>query len=91
MSQQVRSPVGPAPELPVVCRKLRAKATYDVGGDGPLWKLGDSTTAAYWCLSTMEPFGPDDHICHPHDCGAGRACYQRPDDAPDPGPAPRIA
>jgi hypothetical protein len=40
------------------------------------WTDGDSTTAVYWCLGTMETAGPDDAICHPTTCRAGRACFK---------------
>ncbi len=62
--------------LPRVCRLLRTKTAYGVGSAGALWKLGESTTAVYWCLATMEAFGPDDAFCHPHHCGQGRACFE---------------
>jgi hypothetical protein len=74
----------PAPKLPAVCRLLRTKTAYRVGERGALWKLGDSETASYWCLATMEAFGPDDSFCHPHQCGRGRACFEpRPEDEED--------
>lgn len=74
----------PPPSLPLVCRRLRTKTAFGVAASEALWKLGDSTTAAYWCLSTMEPFGPDGSFCHPHRCGEERSCYQRSDeDVPD--------
>jgi hypothetical protein len=73
----------PRPEppraLPKVCRLLRTKTAFAVGAAGALWKLGESSTAVYWCLGTMESFGPDDGYCHPHQCGRGRACFE-----PDP-------
>ncbi len=62
--------------LPAVCRLLRTKTAYGADEAGALWKLGDSTTATYWCLATMEPFGVDDRYCHPHTCTRGRACYE---------------
>jgi hypothetical protein len=40
------------------------------------WSSGDSTTAVYWCLSTMGSVGPDDGFAHPHDCCANRACFK---------------
>jgi len=63
-------------ERPAVCRLLRTKTAYGVGERGALWKLGDSTTAVYWCLATMEAFGADDGFCHPHHCVRGRACFE---------------
>jgi hypothetical protein len=58
-----------------ICRLLRTKTAFASGEEGGLWQLGASTTAAYWCLATMEPFGPDESYCHPHVCGDERACY----------------
>jgi hypothetical protein len=82
-------PLPPPPaELPSVCRLLRTKTAFGVGAEGALWKLGESTTAAYWCLGTMEPFGPDDSFCHPHSCGERRGCFQSADPDSD---SPRVA
>ncbi len=66
----------PSTPLPRVCRALRTKTSFGVHAEDALWKLGRSTTAAYWCLRTMEPYGPDDSFCHPHECGADRSCYE---------------
>ena len=66
---------------PVVCRKLRTKLAFSsLEGLGD-WRHGDSTTAAYWCLRTMEPVGPDDSFSHPHSCQSGRACFTPPEGA----------
>jgi hypothetical protein len=63
---------------PVVCRKLRTKMAFG-SLQGPTdWRHGDSTTAVYWCLVTMETAGPDDSYAHPHGCRAGRACFIAP-------------
>ena len=67
----------PAPvALPDLCRMLRTKTAYGVGERGATWKLGESTSAVYWCLATMEAFGVDDNYCHPHACQPGRACFE---------------
>jgi hypothetical protein len=42
------------------------------------WRHGDSTTAVYWCLVTMESAGPDDTYVHAHSCGRGRECFVPP-------------
>ncbi len=76
MSQEIRKPE-PIIEVPSVCRLLRTKTAFS---SGDLWKLGDSTTAVYWCLATMEPYGPDDAYCHPHQCGRRRGCFQSEDE-----------
>ena len=69
---------------PTVCRKLRTKVAF--GSPAPAladWRHGTSTTAVYWCLSTMESAGPDDALVHAQDCRAGRICYVAPIDAGD--------
>ena len=43
------------------------------------WRAGESTTAAYWCLCTMESAGPDDDFAHAKKCRAGRRCFVGPD------------
>lgn len=40
------------------------------------WASGESTTAAYWCLSTMASVGPDDAFAHPAECCEGRLCFK---------------
>lgn len=64
-----------------VCRLLRTKQTNGIiiGGAVVPWESGDSTTAAYWCLGTMESSGPDEGLAHPHHCGASRRCYKARD------------
>jgi hypothetical protein len=64
-----------------VCRLLRTKQTNGVviGGMVVPWESGESTTASYWCLGTMETCGPDDLLAHPHHCRAARACYRARD------------
>jgi hypothetical protein len=71
------------PQIPTaqVCRMLRTKTAFgsfsglhdddDIG-----WQSGESTTAVYWCLGTMETAGPDDQFCHPSTCRAGRVCFR---------------
>jgi hypothetical protein len=73
------------PVVPVVCRMLRTKTafgsyeSYDTDGGPPPWQTGESTTAVFWCLKTMDTAGPDDGFAHPSTCVSGRSCY-RPDD-----------
>lgn len=65
---------------PVVCRFLRTKMAFgSFGPDVPDWREGDSTTASYWCLCTMESAGPDDDFAHARKCRAGRRCFVGPD------------
>ena len=63
--------------LPVVCRLLRTKSAFG-SEQGASWQRGDSNTDVFWCLNTMESFGPDDGFAHAHECRKGRACFQVP-------------
>jgi len=65
--------------LPVVCRFLRTKMSFgSMVHAGPDWRTGQSTTAVYWCLRTMEPMGVDDNYVHPEVCQPGRQCCEVP-------------
>ncbi|HTE49856.1 MAG TPA: hypothetical protein VK698_03215 [Kofleriaceae bacterium] len=64
---------------PVVCRKLRTKLAFGALEGSEDWRHGESSTAVYWCLRTMETVGPDDSFSHPHHCQRGRACFTAPD------------
>jgi hypothetical protein len=67
-------------ELPVLCRYLRCKSAHGAAADDVEWQLGTSSTEAYWCLATMEAFGPDDGAVHATQCSGGdRRCYRRAD------------
>jgi hypothetical protein len=69
----------PQPPSSPVCRMLRTKTAFgSYGPDADPWDSGESTTAVYWCLGTMETAGPDDAFAHPHTCLQGRPCYQKP-------------
>jgi hypothetical protein len=62
---------------PAVCRMLRTKHSFGTFvGNLYSWQAGASTTAVYWCLNTMETAGPDDGYAHPHNCRAGRTCFE---------------
>ena len=64
-------------EVPTVCRLLRTKTAYGNYGDDMLaWQTGDSTTAVFWCLSTMTTAGPDQDYAHPMSCRQGRRCFK---------------
>jgi hypothetical protein len=84
--KEVHLPVGDEPlrderTVPNVCRSLRTKTAFGSDGGPGDWKFGDSTTAVYWCLRTMETFGPDGNFCHAHSCGPHRRCHRARDDA----------
>ena len=67
-------------EVPVVCRCLRTKTSFGtLDGDVAPWQAGLSTTAVYWCLRTMESWGPDQSFAHAHRCRAGRSCFEGPE------------
>ena len=72
---------------PQVCRMLRTKTAFgsymletdEAGNDQPSWQDGNSTTAVFWCLKTMDTVGPDDDVAHAKSCRPGRECF-RPDE-----------
>ena len=67
--------------LPIVCRMLRTKTAFGSMQPGaPEWQRGESTTAQYWCLQTMESAGADDGYAHPGSCREGRSCFVKPID-----------
>lgn len=68
----------PRLELPVLCKFLRCKSAFGAIEDNTEWQLGTSTTEVYWCLATMEAFGPDDGYAHATVCkdGCDRGCYR---------------
>ena len=69
-----------AAEESCVCRRLRTKRAFgSYSGNLYSWRSGDSTTAVYWCLRTMETVGPDDGYAHPHACLSGRGCFEPPE------------
>ena len=59
------------------CIDLRAKRAYgDVVSDiEPSWNSGLLATDCYWCLKTMETWGPDDQPALPETCGQNRTCF----------------
>jgi hypothetical protein len=60
-----------------VCCLLRTKTAFgNFVGNLHSWRSGNSTTAVYWCLRTMETAGPDDGYVHPHNCREGRVCFE---------------
>lgn len=69
------------PEVPTesevgVCPRLRTKTAFGAQVGHADWRSGDSSTATYWCLETMQTFGPDGGVAHAHACRAGRKCFQ---------------
>jgi hypothetical protein len=70
------SPEEASPPLPEVCRHLRTKTAFGHSVGYREWQRGQSSTAVYWCLKTMQTVGADDDFAHPHKCLRGRSCYQ---------------
>lgn len=64
-----------------VCRKLRTKFAFlplvTADNEPIFWQSGESSTAVYWCLRTMECAGPDGGLAHASLCRGDRACYAR--------------
>jgi hypothetical protein len=67
----------PQAALPEVCCMLRTKTAFGALVGHNAWQHGESTTAVYWCLRTMQTAGPDESFAHPHSCCAGRDCYKK--------------
>jgi hypothetical protein len=76
---------------PKVCCLLRTKTAFgsymletddadDGAGGPPSWQDGNSTTAVFWCLKTMDTCGPDDAFAHAKSCRPGRECFRSDDD-----------
>jgi hypothetical protein len=69
-------------DAPAVCRFLRTKQTSPtvVGDVAMPWEAGENASAAYWCVATSSPAGPDDALVHPHDCRRARICFRERSD-----------
>jgi hypothetical protein len=65
--------------LPHVCRYIRTKTAFGNSVGYQPWQLGNSSTAAYWCLQTMASVGPDEQLVEPRACCAGRECFHTRD------------
>ena len=75
---------------PQVCRLLRTKNAFgaymsnmdeEQSSDEPArWQDGNSTTAVFWCLKTMDTCGPDDDFAHARTCRPGRECFRGHDE-----------
>ena len=59
-----------------VCAWLRARGAYGCELDEVPWTSGDSPVEGCFCLRTIEPFGPDDHLVHAHRCQPIRPCFE---------------
>ena len=85
MSNKVHLQISPEPDAPPpeLCGKLRTKMAFGSLSGTRDWRHGDSTTAVYWCLRTMETWGTDERLAHPHACVRGRSCFAPPPGAED--------
>lgn len=62
------------------CQCLRTKNPYGTTPQNPdAWLPAFHASSSYWCLHTMSPAGPDDHLVHLRRCVAGRICYEKPE------------
>jgi hypothetical protein len=66
-----------ARETSVPCRYLRSKGMY-VYTDGISGESHDDyDNTIYWCLKTMNSFGPDDDLVGREDCcNPARSCHE---------------
>ena len=63
------------------CRCIRTKTMYGTFvGNAEDWETGVASTAAFWCMKTMGPAGPDEHFVHISQCGPTRSCYEPDED-----------
>lgn len=57
-----------------VCCRLKTKGLYLDGLEDPdMYASGSSTP--YWCLVSMNAFGPDGNFVCPEECKPQRACF----------------
>lgn len=75
MSTQLPIHGEPAQQVCALLRTKRAYGSFEPMGAAP-WQAGESTTAVFWCLKTMQTAGPDDGLAHPKRCVGGRECYR---------------
>lgn len=58
-----------------VCRFLRCRGAYAEIPGMTTWEAGTSGIDAYWCLRTMEAFGPDEQLVYADQCNVARGCF----------------
>ena len=74
MREDLRQNLSRLPEH--ACEHLATKTLYvsieaDRVEDAP---FPTGSTAAYWCVLTQMPYGPDEELVEPESCLPGRAC-----------------
>jgi hypothetical protein len=64
----------------MMCRFLRWKGRYGAEryGDAALTASAAINDVPFSCLSTCQPWGPDDRPATPEGCGPERACHVPP-------------
>ena len=62
------------PELPI-CQNLRTKASYVPDMRDEHYMEVHHPYNNYFCLKTLEAFGPDDGTVCPEDCTPDRVCF----------------
>ena len=60
---------------PMLCRNLRARQPHLPESPAVSGPSGTSA-AAWWCLRTMRPAGPDGALALPEDCTDERICFE---------------
>jgi len=62
---------------PTTCLDLRAKRSYGdvVSSVEPPWESGLLASDCYWCLKTLESWGPDGQPALPDRCSQDRSCH----------------
>ena len=67
-----------------LCRFLRWKGYYGASfpSEDALAEAFVSADAAFSCLQTTHPWGPDQNLCAPERCTPSRSCFVRSPKAP---------
>ena len=59
-----------------LCTRIRTKNCYgDMISVFGAWNAATDSTACYWCLETMQAWGPDERPVDPAACVGERTCY----------------
>jgi hypothetical protein len=58
-----------------ICRRLRNRGFYHAEPE-EMDHFEFSPESSCWCARTVTVLGPDDILCSPEMCQAGRACFE---------------
>ena len=60
-----------------LCRRLRWKGRHGADAVSPEWvEAAYARNEVPWtCLSTGQPWGPDESVVDPHGCNPSRGCF----------------